>query len=103
MSGSSLAEVLWADAGLDHVRFDYDRLVITVTETTGRNVRVICDGYIGVSLEGFWDESVAPRHRLFRPIRSRSGASASSVSGTATPLRRLAPPRATPARSRRSS
>lgn len=58
MSPSDLDTVWWEDASLDGVSLDYDRVVIAVTETTGRKVRLICDGHIGRSLEAFWDETV---------------------------------------------
>lgn len=58
MGTGDIAGILWADATLDGGSLDYDHLVLTVTESTGRRVTLTCEGYIGLALEGVWDESV---------------------------------------------
>jgi len=55
---SAIHDVLWADAEVERATVDYDAVVLTLRETTGRRVDVRCSGYIGLRTEGFWDEIV---------------------------------------------
>jgi len=55
---STLHQVLWADAELGRLEVDYDDLCLVVRESTGTMKRVICEGYLGFELAGFWDEVV---------------------------------------------
>jgi hypothetical protein len=61
---SSFGSTLWPDAELRSVLVDYDSVSITIRESTGlvRNVR--CEGYIGYSICGFWDEVVIDNAEL---------------------------------------
>jgi hypothetical protein len=52
----ALSRVLWPDAELKGVDIDYDHLRLTVRESTGICKRVVCEGYLGYELAGFWDE-----------------------------------------------
>jgi len=54
----TLHQVLWADAELGRIEVDYDDLCLIVRESTGSLKRVICEGYLGFELAGFWDEVV---------------------------------------------
>lgn len=57
-STDSLPHVLWSDAELETVTIDYDDLVLTLTESTGKSRRIRCQGYIGYVCCGFWDEMI---------------------------------------------
>jgi hypothetical protein len=59
-----LTGVLWADAELRGVRIDYDAIEMEVRESTGLVRIVRCEGYIGYSICGFWDEVVVERAEL---------------------------------------
>lgn len=82
MAGESL-NVLWADAQLLGLVASYDQLELEVRESTGRTLRVVADGHIGLELVGFWDEMViesadiVPKHpfadRCIRSIAERLG------------------------------
>lgn len=54
----ALGQVLWADAELCRVEVDYGDLHLLVRESTGSLKRVICEGYLGYEIAGFWDEVV---------------------------------------------
>ena len=51
-------DVLWADAEVASVSFDYDSLRLALTESTGHTVVVEAGGLVGVELVGLWDEIV---------------------------------------------
>jgi hypothetical protein len=57
MTDSKL-NILWPDAEFEALRADYDTVAIDLRETTGAQVRVVAEGYIGFQLLGSWDESV---------------------------------------------
>src|SRR5687768_2274011 len=58
LTHDSLSSVLWADSTIESIECCYDRVVISLKETTGRDVRVQCHGHIGLLVKGFWDEVV---------------------------------------------
>jgi hypothetical protein len=68
MSGHSdagaLSEVLWADAELRSTLVDYEEVRIRLVESTGLERTVICHGYIGYAMAGFWDEVVVERAEI---------------------------------------
>ncbi len=43
---------------LENIRIDADHIDIAFTETTERSGRLICEGYLGYELAGFWDEMI---------------------------------------------
>jgi hypothetical protein len=51
-------DVLWADAEIESVSFDYDVARLTLRESTGHGVVVCADGLLGVELVGLWDEAI---------------------------------------------
>ncbi len=62
----SIHDVAWADSELEAVNVDYDNVVLDITlsgET--KPVRLICAGYVGFSLVGFWDEIIIDAVRVF--------------------------------------
>lgn len=59
-----LQQVLWPDAELLAVSIDYAAVVIKIRESTGKVRSVRCEGYIGYSLAGFWDEVVVDRAKV---------------------------------------
>lgn len=56
--GRGISDVLWPDAEIQGVVFNYDDVIVSVREPTGRQVDLRCLGHIGLSIEGFWDEVV---------------------------------------------
>ena len=56
--GGGISAVLWPDAEIQAVVVNYDAVVVSLRESTGRQVDLQCIGHIGVSIEGFWDEVV---------------------------------------------
>ncbi len=60
----SFNSILWADAELIGFMANYDVAVVTIKESTGLFRDVICRGYIGYELPGFWDEIVIDRGEL---------------------------------------
>jgi hypothetical protein len=50
--------VLWPDATLERVTVDYDAVVLGIRESTGTIKTIRCEGHIGLSLSGFWDEVI---------------------------------------------
>ena len=79
-----LHNVLWTDAEIEAVSVDYSAVRIVVLESTGRRLNVLCRGYIGYSVVGFWDEVVVERAdcdsadpflaECLRSLQSRHGA-----------------------------
>ena len=59
-----LSDVLWPDALLVSLVVDYESVVIRIRESHGGMKTVRCDGYIGYSLCGFWDEVVISQAAL---------------------------------------
>jgi hypothetical protein len=59
-----LSDVLWADAEFQSISIDYDTLALTILESTGVRRTVRCEGYVGYSMRGFWDEIVIERAEL---------------------------------------
>jgi hypothetical protein len=53
-----LTSVLWADAEIDEISIDFDSISIQIKESTGLWTTILCEGYIGYQVIGFWDESV---------------------------------------------
>ena len=43
---------------IEKIVIDYDRICIEVTEHNDREMVVLCNGFIGQELIGFWDEVV---------------------------------------------
>ncbi len=86
---TDVLDVLWADAQIISVLVSYDNVEIGLRETTGRSVRVIAAGHVGVQLIGFWDEvvvesaDIVPAHpfaeRCLRSITERLGEPAPST------------------------
>lgn len=56
--GSGISAVLWPDAEIQALVVNYDAVLVSVRESTGRRVDLRCIGHIGLSIEGFWDEVV---------------------------------------------
>jgi hypothetical protein len=54
----ALGNVLWPDAAIERLTVDYDTVVLRIREATGTVKRVRCEGHIGLSLNGFWDEVI---------------------------------------------
>lgn len=54
----ALTKVVWPDAELLRIEIDYEDVKLHVREPTGQVRRVICQGYLGYELSGFWDEVV---------------------------------------------
>lgn len=50
--------VIWADAVLEQVKFDYSAVIISLREEFSKQVFIKCEGYIGVQVAGLWDEMV---------------------------------------------
>lgn len=65
-SFASFNDILWADAELVSLATDYDAIVVTIKESTGLVREIICRGYIGHELVGFWDEVVIERGELLQ-------------------------------------
>jgi hypothetical protein len=76
-------DVLWPDAELESLAMDYDEARIVVRETTGRVLRVVGAGVIGLEYLGIWDEVIIERGEVvtddsfgkecFERARSRLG------------------------------
>lgn len=63
MSGLSKAssdfyKILWSDAEILTITIDYANFILNIRESTGRACRIVCKGYIGYEMNGFWDEIV---------------------------------------------
>jgi hypothetical protein len=56
--GTGIDGVLWPDAEVEGLDVGYDTVVLSVRETTKRQIELRCWGHIGLSIEGFWDEIV---------------------------------------------
>jgi len=56
--------VLWTDATIERCTLDYDDVVIEVEQANGERCTLRCRGYIGFSVEGFWDEAIVERAEL---------------------------------------
>lgn len=56
--------VLWRDAEILSLSVDYDDVTLTLRESSGLMRHVICEGYIGYSTIGFWDEVIIERAEL---------------------------------------
>lgn len=50
--------ILWPDAEIIGVNIGYGDLCLTIRESTGTEKKVVCAGYVGYELVGFWDEVV---------------------------------------------
>lgn len=57
-SNESLESVLWADSTVEEISIDYDAVNILVSESSGIRKTIICEGYIGYQVIGFWDELI---------------------------------------------
>jgi hypothetical protein len=53
-----MLDVLWPDAEIESLTFDYDRVRLMVREPTGRVVSVDAHGPVGLEVDGFWDEII---------------------------------------------
>lgn len=81
--GHGIGAVLWADAAIQTLVVTYDAVIVSLRESTGREVSLRCVGHIGLSIEGFWDEVVidsadlVPSHpfmdRCLASLRERLG------------------------------
>ena len=58
MTSPAHMSVLWPDAAIERLTVDYDAVVLQIREATGTVKRVRCEGHIGLSLNGFWDEVI---------------------------------------------
>jgi hypothetical protein len=56
-----LSDVLWDDAEIKSISVGYGEVRISLVESTGKNRAVLCRGYIGYQMTGFWDEMVVER------------------------------------------
>lgn len=57
-------DVLWADARVEQLIFDFDAVTLHITEDTGRRVLLRCEGQIGFHVDWFWDEMIIERAEL---------------------------------------
>ena len=57
-------DVLWADAEVVSLSFDYDSLRLTLRESTGATVVVSGEGVLGVEAVGLWDEVIVERGEI---------------------------------------
>lgn len=48
----------WADADLECVKIDYDKIELIIQESSGRLLSFSCLGYVGYEAVGFWDETI---------------------------------------------
>ena len=55
---SLFAQLAWADAQLERIEVDYEVVILHIVDSRGARWRVVCGGYIGVEIAGFWDESI---------------------------------------------
>jgi hypothetical protein len=63
-SDAVLSDVLWPDAELCRIDIDYGDLRLVLRESSGLIKQVICEGYLGYELVGFWDEIVVANAEL---------------------------------------
>ena len=54
----SIDHVLWPDAEIENISVGYERVDISLTESTGNKRQITCWGHVGVRMLGFWDEIV---------------------------------------------
>src|SRR5262245_62641623 len=60
-----MIRILWADATLEHVSADYDRVTLFVEEANAQARQVHCEGYVSYGVTGFWDEVIIERADVF--------------------------------------
>lgn len=53
-----LRDVVWADASLKSISVDYDAVTLVIAEANAHERRVRCEGYLSISMIGFWDEMI---------------------------------------------
>ncbi len=61
-----MLDVLWPDAALQSLIFEYDLLTLQLVETGGSEVAVDAHGPIAFQLMGMWDEMIIERGVLMR-------------------------------------
>ncbi len=59
-----LSKIYWPDAVIEGITVDYDTVALRVRTADGSIYIVRADGYIGLSLLGFWDEVIVERVEL---------------------------------------
>ena len=69
MSGRSdieaaLRAVLWTDAELNGITVDYSDFSLLIRQGDDSLKRVVCEGYLGFELTGFWDEVVISKAEI---------------------------------------
>lgn len=50
--------IVWADSTLERYDVDYEKVTIHIREESGERKLVLCLGYIGIQVIGFWDEII---------------------------------------------
>lgn len=63
-SREDLNKVYWPDAEIDLISIDFDELTIHLTESSQKKTTIRCQGYIGYTLLGFWDEIIIRKVEL---------------------------------------
>lgn len=63
---NGLSEILWNDATVDRIDQDFEAVRIKITDSNGVKCEIVCAGYIGISVVGFWDEAIVRSARIVR-------------------------------------
>lgn len=50
--------ICWPDSSLENLEAGYDEIVLRIHEERGVDRLLICLGYIGFQMKGFWDETI---------------------------------------------
>ena len=53
-----LSRVLWPDAHVDRLVIDFDDFKILLKPDAGQRLWLVCGGYVGYEVIGFWDEVI---------------------------------------------
>ena len=86
MSGRSAPDILWPDAELHGLHVDYDTVRVHLGESTGRQVVLVAEGYIGYEHLGAWDEVVVESARFDDPAHlARFETALTSTGGASHP------------------
>ena len=48
----------WQDYLFERLELDFDNIKIHLNDESDRNIKMVAEGYIGISYVGHWDESV---------------------------------------------
>ena len=58
---AALSLILWREAELLDIAIDYSDVRVRIQESTGSERVLMCEGYLGYELVGFWDEIIIAR------------------------------------------